>query len=107
MTRRTDKTTNPAPIGHNGGPPLDDRPRLIDSFSMNTKNACRVTGLGKDTLYELNAQGLVRSFLVGAKRLWETSSLHEYVERRASEPTTLRRSPQTRTRNRPGSVTEA
>jgi excisionase family DNA binding protein len=79
-----------SPIGHNGGPPLDEM------MSMTVKTAMRITDFSKDTLYDLLAAGEIKSFLMGSRRYIWAASLRAYIARRAAEPLTIRRSPKPR-----------
>jgi hypothetical protein len=74
----------------------EEIPQLAQLHSMTIKTAMRVTGFSRDRLYDLLAAGEIQSFLMGSRRFIDAASLSSYVQRRASEPLTIRRSPQPR-----------
>jgi hypothetical protein len=92
MPRSDDRQTTEGlpPLGHNGGPPLDDL------WSMTVKTAMRRSGFSRDTIYDLIAAGEVESFLQGSRRYLTGDSVRAYIARRAAEPLTIRRSPKPR-----------
>jgi excisionase family DNA binding protein len=59
---------------------------LEDFLSMTIRDACRVTGFSRDTLYDLINSGEVKSFLMGHRRYVDAASLRAYIARRSSEP---------------------
>jgi hypothetical protein len=68
--------------------------------SMTVKTAMRITNFSKDCVYGLIATGDLQTFLMGSRRFITADSLRSYIQRRASEPLTIRRSPQPRRRGR-------
>jgi excisionase family DNA binding protein len=76
----------------------NDPSRALDDlrWSLTVKTAMKATGFSKDAIYDLIASREVESFLMGSRRYLTGSSLHAYIERRAAEPLTIRRSPKPR-----------
>jgi excisionase family DNA binding protein len=89
MPRRLEPPEAPG-IGHNQGPSLDD------ALSMTVKTACKVTEFSRDAIYDLIRDGDIQSFTMGHRRYILVASLHDYLARRAAEPLSIRRGPNTK-----------
>jgi hypothetical protein len=88
--------TDPPGLGHNHGPALADEVTIDNTLSMTIKNACRATDFSKDAMYDLLKNGEVKSFLLFGRRYILAESLRDYVARKAAEPVSIRRGPNTR-----------
>jgi hypothetical protein len=66
------------------------------TLSMPIKVASRITGFSRDLLYDLIRTNEIKSFTMGVRRFVITESIRDYLRRRAAEPLTIRRGPNTR-----------
>lgn len=58
-----------------------DRTQIAEPWAVRVDDACRLTGLGRTTIYELLKSGRLRSVKVGRARLIDWASLRTLLER--------------------------
>ncbi|SOB79016.1 DNA binding domain-containing protein, excisionase family [Sphingomonas guangdongensis] len=58
---------------------LIDRTQIAEPWAVRVDDACRLTGLGRTTIYELMRSGRLRSVKVGRARLIDRASLRTLI----------------------------
>lgn len=56
-----------------------DRAETAEPWALRVDDACRLTGLGRTTIYELMKSGRLRSVKVGRARLIDRASLRTLI----------------------------